>query len=139
MSQITVYAPQNGDVVVWPLKVCAPNVSCTNVQISFAVPSGVSITGPLVVGSTTEIESPGWFDLSGDLWYVGDVDLGECIELNLEFTVTDNSQKDGGLNGFIITSTATSDCASPVENASLLIKIEDAPNCIVECGEIAFS
>lgn len=103
---------QNGDTVDWTMEVRnnSPTVDCLNVKIAFTIPSGVRLIGPANVGSTQINVSQGYYNLSNNTWFLGDLAKGTMVTQLFTFIVDNIALKNEDDDRFLITATLTSSC-----------------------------
>jgi hypothetical protein len=129
MAQIIRTVSANGDKVNWTLEVCNNSaLVCFNAQVAIDIPTGVRLSGPSELNSSVIIVPVGYYNLSDNTWYLGDLSANECSTVNLEFTVDDVNQADPIDNRFTIPATLTTSCAG--DDASnniqnLIIEVTD--------------
>jgi hypothetical protein len=124
MSSVVREVTANGDTANINVTVNGDQFSiCHNTQVAFTIPSGVSLTGPSVAGSTEITVPQGYYNLSNDIWYVGDLAVSQQLLNNFEFTVDDISLKDPNDNRFLVVITLTSSCTetNTTDNVTTLV------------------
>lgn len=100
---------------------------CHNAKVVLTMPSGISLTGPSNSGSTIINVPQGFYKLTNDTWYIGDLTIAQKLENTFEFTVDDVDLK-GVDNRFLISAVLTSACteSSSTDNtATLVIEVVD--------------
>lgn len=130
--QVLKQVSTNGDKVDWPaFEVCGDQFQkCFNAKVTLTLPDGVSLVGPSDPNSSIIKVPEGYYNVSEDIWYVGDVDAGYCTDsISFEIQVDDISQADPVDNRFIVTAVLTSSCVetSTSDNSQVLvIEVKDA-------------
>lgn len=136
-SVTTVYVQSNGDKKTWRVEISnSGGTDCYNATITFTIPAGISLVGPLIDG-TSEIEvSRGVYNPSEKRWYIGKVAAGETVSSPFEFEVDDISLADAIEEYFDVVALFDSDCPDPEDcddEAHLLMRVGE------ECTEIDLS
>lgn len=126
-SVTTVYVQNNGDQKTWKVEVTnSGNADCYNAKVTFTIPPGISMVGPLIDG-TSEIEvTKGAYNPSEDKWYIGKILKDEVVSSSFEFQVDDISQADPIEDYFDIEALFESDCPDPEDcdnEAHLLMRV----------------
>ena len=121
----------NGDIETWKIKICGDTVrNCLGVKAVFTLPTGISLTGPAISGSTGIDVPVGSFNPTSKTWFIGELKAGSCTdEVEFEFTVDDITQAVD--DKFTISVNLSSDCAEGViSDNDLEVEIEVGDECI---------
>lgn len=110
-QQVIKNVTSNGDTFDVPLKVEGDQfLKCFNAQLAVVIPTGLSMIGPLTTPTSNIIDVPkGVYNNTSDIWFVGDLEVGQVVDANFTFRVDDISQADTD-GRFYITLTLTSTC-----------------------------
>ena len=122
----------NGDTVTWSFKVSNnSSVDCFGTQVAFSLPTGVSLTGTLISGTSAISVPVGSFNPTSNIWFIGDLNANSSTDTaNFEFTVDDITQADSE-DSFTVTATVTSRCGdSASEDNVLELKIVVGEECV---------
>lgn len=85
-------------------------LKCFNAQLTLVIPNGLSLIGPLATPTSNIISVPkGVYNNTSDIWYVGDLEVGQVVNANFTFRVDDINLADTD-GRFYITMTLTSSC-----------------------------
>jgi len=120
------------------------NINCFNAQLVVDIPVGISLIGPLISPTSTDIAVPkGYYVVGTDTWLIGDLSAGEEVLVAFEFQVDDISLADPLDGRFFVQFTLTSDCteSDPLNNL-LTLTIGTTPevcDATVTIGSIASS
>ncbi len=123
-QSITKTVTANGDKVNWNLVISGDSlIICQNAQTAFVIPSGVSLTGLSDVGSSIINVPQGFYNLTNNIWFIGDLAIGQQLNVTFEYTVDDITLKDPNDNRFLVTAQLTSSCAEnpTTDNLSTLV------------------
>lgn len=127
-----------GDTFDVPVKVQGDQfLKCFNAQAAFVIPTGLSLIGPLTAPTSNIISVPkGVYNNASDIWFVGDLEIGEVVNANFTFRVDDIEEAD--VDGrFYITITLTSSCTeSNTSNNLLTVVVATGDICITSDVQI---
>lgn len=124
MSSVIKQVTANGDTVDFKLTVNGDQFDvCENAKVTFTIPNGVSLSGPSPAGSTEITVPKGYYNLSTNVWHIGDLAVMEQIEITFEFTVDNINLKDSNDDRFIVIMTLSSACTeqSASDNTTTLV------------------
>lgn len=127
---VTVGITANGEEHTWTVEIT--NISgtiCYDASLTLTIPTGISLIGPLLSGSMTEIDVvKGAYDPVNDIWQIGNIDPGQTISTDFEFRVDDISQADPIDDHFLIEGQLNSSCLEVDDcdnKTSLILKVGD--------------